>query len=241
MILLKKNIKIEDITCKNSISTFKLEASSMQRVAHKWNDLLQDAANKDKQLWDSASCRLESIEEKPENRAEIKISSIPFSVRYPMRFLDGIIEPEDTSTWPRGMFLHVLFQTKDGYFVFGSKSQALYSHRNVTFVGGVLDFKAQAKDIIQHTLFLELEEEIFVTSEDLQDIVFMGAYQNDHFNVGLLVLCSSKLMKQQLEDRFKDNNSKTNELASLIFIEANNLNNFITKEFSYGNDLVNLL
>jgi len=146
-----------------------------------------------------------------------------------------VLEDIDRLLWEDGYTMQVytnsLIQTTDGYFLFGERS-AKYLNRtqwDIDFIGWSLDqvkWKILEPKDIYESLLCELQEEIWIESDNVLDCNLIAVNRSKWMHCWLLFDTKLNLTKDEAMTKFNKNTD--NEMQNFKIIESKDLYERIT-------------
>ncbi len=199
-----------------------LEASCKAR----WVELIHEAKESGKQIWDSETYRFELAQVGPDGLSLV-LSTIPFSIWRSMNFVIDKVQQLGLSYSSKGMYSSCFFLTSDGKYVFIEDSGKYLNRRPIMFIGGVLS-KSEKELKSGFDLFNEAEKEVIEEAgahqEDIESTVLNAGYITESYNICLIFTIKLSITFDQLVERFNQNND--GEAKGLIGITKSGLSEF---------------
>jgi hypothetical protein len=216
----------ESLIIRDVVSTRKIEKDLEVFCKNTWNEMLVEAKNENKKLWDSEIYRFESVSES-DNIVHFEISTIPFSVvlsmnKYIKQGLDF-----NKALAPLGMFTSCFVKTSDDKYLFIEKSNKFYTKKKISFIGGTL---SKTEKVIKNggDLFgevkKELIEELGLKDRDIEDIVLLSVYKTKNLSVCLLFDVELKCGFDEVQTKFNFEND--GEAVRIIDVDSRDLSEF---------------
>ncbi len=228
-IVFKDFLAAKSIVIKEVVSSRIIDSNLEKKCKDKWKTMIIDAKQKGKKLWDSDVYRFESGEIK-NGILYLKVSTVPFSIRFPMNFYTEQLENLGANYGSMGMFTSCFVKTLDNKFIFIEKSGKYYSNKKVSFVGGVLSktekILLNGKDLFNEVL-KEVREEIGISGVDIDKKIFRCIYITNDKNVCLIFDIFLNKAFNELKNKFSIKND--GEAKELIGITEFEFKNFIKK------------
>ncbi len=216
----------ESLIIRDVVSTRKIDKDLEVFCKNMWNEMLVEAKNENKKLWDSEIYRFESISESGDI-IDLEISTIPFSAVVSMNKYIKEADDFDISFAPLGMFTSCFVKTSDDKYLFIEKSNKFYTKKKISFIGGTL---SKTEKVIKNGIDLfgevikEIKEELGLSEEDIETVIFNNAYETKNFSVCLLFDVMLNCSLEQIKNKFNLQND--GEAVRIIDVDSNKLSEF---------------
>ena len=228
-ILFSRKYKVDNVQFKfEEVSNRKQSEALEDKCKTEWQIMLENAEKEGKKVWDQDVFRLESFN--VDTNVNLNFSTIPFSVRYAMnKFTDDVLALGQ-EYYPMACDSAIFVKTADGKYVFIQKSDKLLSRRKFSFIGGVFN-RAKDKTFSENnelfnSAITEINEELGIQLSIDNNLELRGAFINQTCNVCFVFEHTLELTEEQIQESFAKNHDE--EVESLIFVEPNNLEDFVT-------------
>ncbi len=187
-ILFRGRFAEEDVYWEEGISGRRIDSSLENKAKEEWEKIVKDADASGKKVWDGEVFRFENSEVVG-GRLNIRVSTIPFSVRKAMNSLTNQIRQLGTEYAPMGMYSSIFVKTKDDKYVFMRNGDGYATDRRVSFVGGIISKSEgnikQGRDLFRKVL-TELKEEIGIAAKAILEEQLVAGYVNERLNFCLI-------------------------------------------------------
>jgi hypothetical protein len=224
-IIFKRDYESNQVTINEVKSTRLIDQQLENDCAVEWQRNLKEAAETNKDVWDSEIYRFEGVQE--DEGLNLTLSTVPFSVRRPMnKFTERIVELGlDYSA--KGMYSSCFVITCDGNYVFTEDGGKYLNRRKYMFIGGVLS-KSEKELQTGEDLFGEAQKECFEEAgcwpEDIESTILNAGFITDSCNICLIFTMTLNLTFPQLVERFNQKND--GEAKALVCVEAHEISDF---------------
>ena len=196
----------EDIEITVSESTLVVSNETKQRIENIWNAKEQEAKEKDPNLYNGMSYRLNSWLQQ-DGRLELDFGLIDYKTRLGLVLLSGqqvFTEQEQH----KGCFVGGSVQTSDGYYVMLKLTGKSMNLDTTEVIGGITEdnIPIDQGPYLYSVMYEELEEEAGITVGDVKNISIDMMYTDSHYHTGFYFTVDLSITRKELESRFVDNN-----------------------------------
>ncbi len=225
-IIFNSDITFDIVTIKEISSTRLIDPVLEKLCRKRWREILNDAKNQRKKIWDSDVYRFESAIWK-DNILQLNVSTIPFSIRLSMNNFTDTVNMLGMKYAPLGMYTSCFVVTADGQYLFIEKSNSYYSNRKMAFIGGIL---SKTESILQNGSDLfneairEIQEELDLYSIGVQTNILKAGYITENYNVCLLFEVKLNISLKDIQKNFKASCEK--ETANIVDVARADLSQF---------------
>ena len=226
-VLFQGDFKAKNVSFQEIPSSRKIDPALEEQCQEAWRTMLEKAKKEGKSIWDSEVYRFEKAELK-KGTLQIEVSTIPFSVRYPMNKYTEVLNVLGPDYFAHGLYSSALVKTIDDVYCFIEKSDKYVSRKTVPFIGGVMSKSEKvigSGDELFDQLVREIEEEIGVDVDQIKSTTLKAAYRNLRHNVCLVYEVVLDLAFDEVEAIFDENND--GEAARVIGVPEHELAKFI--------------
>jgi predicted NUDIX family phosphoesterase len=142
--------------------------------------------------------------------------------------------------YAKGLAIGGFVRTIDGYFIFAKKGERSYSKTKIDFIGGILENLdiTTGKQLLEEGL-RELNEEIGISSKQIEDTYFIGMVLSDTTNIMIVTNTILNISSKKVRDIF--NKLSDSELSDLIFIKKSDIKDYLQKLSGYKPCTIELL
>jgi hypothetical protein len=226
-VLLKQRCRAKDIEIVlNSPSKRILNPLIEEKIPEIWKKMVKEAEGKQITIWDGTYYRLENIKEVIAGLKRLELGTIKYSALQAYKIMSKQIELT-ADEYTNFISTIGITKTTDNYYVFGLRGKTVHSD-NIDFIGGGL----QEDEIvvtygldIERSQYKEMKEEANILIKDISKCEMVGILRSTSMNVLFVFEIDLNISKNKVMEKFKQRSD--NEMQELIFVERNNLENYL--------------
>lgn len=224
-----EKMDLDTVTIYEQVSSRQIDFELEELCRTRWENILLEANEKGKMVWDSEVYRFEKAELN-NNTLHLTVSTIPFSIRLAMNSFTTRVGKLGVEYAPLGMFTSCFVRTSDEKYLFIERSAKFFPDRKIAFIGGVLS-KTEAVLTSKADLFAEakkeLSEEIYVEPDLVESIILRSGYITKSFNCCLIFDIRLRTSFGEVRKNF-DKNANEGEAANVIGVTRDQLPEFVS-------------
>lgn len=240
-ILLKGPIFPEDILVKQvKTSNRKINAEVEKNIQAIWEETIKESKRKGWNIYNGESYRLEEIS-KDKSNVELKVSRLKFKTRNSLTRQSASLHKLGEDYFCKGLAIGWFLRTSDNKYIFGQRSGNSLTETRTDFIGGILedvDLKS-GKDII-HKGLQEVKEESGISEQNLKGINIATFVISPSTNIIILASALVNLDSTECKSIFEKDRLE-NEMRKLVFVDEENLGQFLLDLGGYKTPLVDIL
>lgn len=241
-IIFKATIPVQQIKIKRiNSSSREINTELETKLKMVWENTLKKAKEEGARAWDSQMYRLENSEYS-DNSLFLSISTIPYSIATSTTDYKKEIIALGEKYYTNGLFVSSLVKTKDNKFIFGNLSGNTINQNKIDLVGGVLsqdERQLESGNDLLEVLLTELTEEINVSRNEVSLSNVIGMIMTDKFQISIVFSTELNITSEKVKSKYELHND--NEFKELIFIDQDNLPNYLLALEGYKSKIPELL
>lgn len=213
------NVKIADSS--NRKINFEIE----NKIDDNWKEYEKTKKKNGGMIWDATTYRLEDLK-KDGDKIELFLGEINFSKRIGARGCLKELAVLGKDYYPAGIYLAAIIKTNDGHYVIGELSGKTTVEGEVSLIGGLLskdEMLIKSSVDISEMLQKELEEEIYIESNEIKDIYLKAIIQTERLAFGLIFYVNLNISAENIKYKFVPND----EIAGIKFCSKKEIVNIL--------------
>ncbi|MAQ77483.1 hypothetical protein CL684_03080 [Candidatus Campbellbacteria bacterium] len=203
-IIIEGNFSPKDIIASVTQEKFNLPKNIRNEIDDIWNKKIYEAKNNKLNLYNGNTYRLKSVKQQ-ESNIVFEFQVMKFKDRFGLREIHrryGISK----ELHRKGCFVSATVKTLDKKFVMVRLSGKSMNMNSIEVLGGIMEDNIQMSNTyIFDVLYLEIEEEIGVTKEEIKSMSLRAIFQGGYTNVGFYFEVDLNLSSTEILQRFKEN------------------------------------